>query len=123
MTDLWKTKLTPEEFHVLREKGTEAPFSGEYWDTREPGTYVCRACGAALFDAKTKFDAHCGWPSFYEAINSDAVIYTDDETLGMHRTEVTCKNCGGHLGHIFPDGPEPTGDRFCINSISLKLIK
>lgn len=123
MTDQWKDKLTPEEFHVLREKGTEAPFMGEYWNTRDPGTYVCRACGVPLFDAKAKFDADCGWPSFYEALSSDAVTYTNDMSLGMNRIEVTCKNCGSHLGHVFPDGPKPTGERFCINSISLRLKK
>ncbi|MCX6781377.1 MAG: peptide-methionine (R)-S-oxide reductase MsrB [Candidatus Magasanikbacteria bacterium] len=117
----WHEKLTPEEFHVLREKGTERPFSGEYWDSKDLGVYSCRACGAELFSSHSKFDAHCGWPSFYEAMHSDAVNYTDDNTLGMHRIEVTCKKCGGHLGHSFPDGPEPTGQRFCINSLSLKF--
>ena len=116
-------ELTPEEFEVIRNKGTERPFTGEYWNTFETGTYSCRACGAELFSSKTKFDAGCGWPSFYEAMHSDAVNYTDDSTLGMRRTEVTCKNCGGHLGHVFPDGPAPTGERFCINSLSIKFKK
>lgn len=117
----WREKLTPEEFHVLREKGTEPAFTGEYTDTREPGTYVCRACGAELFSSQTKFDAHCGWPSFYEALHSNAIVYSKDTTHGMNRVEVTCANCNGHLGHVFPDGPEPTGQRYCINSISLKF--
>ena len=118
-----KQKLTPEEYHVLREKGTEAPFSGEYWNTCEPGTYVCRVCGTELFDADAKFDAHCGWPSFFTAKAGDRIKLTPDNSHGMHRTEVTCANCGSHLGHLFDDGPEPTGQRYCINSISLKLKK
>lgn len=117
----WKQKLTPEEFRVLREKGTEAPFTGEYWNTREPGTYVCRACGVELFDADAKFDEHCGWPSFFTAKAADKITLTPDTSHGMTRTEVTCANCNGHLGHLFDDGPEPTGQRYCINSISLKL--
>ncbi len=117
----WRKKLTPEEFIVLREKGTERAFTGEYWNNFATGVYSCRACGAELFSSQTKFDAGCGWPSFYEAMHSDAVNYTEDLAHGMHRTEVTCKNCGGHLGHIFPDGPEPTGQRFCINSLSIKF--
>ncbi|OGH61988.1 MAG: peptide-methionine (R)-S-oxide reductase [Candidatus Magasanikbacteria bacterium RIFCSPHIGHO2_01_FULL_50_8] len=118
----WRARLTPEEFHVLRERGTEAPFSGEYWNTRAAGTYLCRACGAELFDAAAKFDAHCGWPSFYEAMHSDAVVFIPDTSQGMERLEVTCATCGSHLGHVFDDGPEPTGQRFCINSISLKRV-
>ncbi len=117
----WREKLTPEEYEVLRRKGTEAPFTGEYWNTPEPGTYVCRACGAELFDADSKFDAHCGWPSFFTTKSGDRIKLARDLSHGMARTEVTCAQCGGHLGHLFDDGPEPTGQRYCINSISLKL--
>lgn len=119
----WKHELSPEEFAVLREKGTEAPFTGKYWDTHEAGTYVCRACGAELFDADAKFDAHCGWPSFFTAKAGDHIALTPDTSHDMSRTEVTCARCGSHLGHLFDDGPEPTGQRYCINSISLKLQK
>ncbi len=124
MTDAeWKKTLTPEQFHVLREKGTERPFTGELLDVNEKGEYVCAACGAELFDSKTKFDSHCGWPSFDQA-KPGAVVFTPDDTMGMRRTEVTCANCGGHLGHVFDDGPkETTGKRFCINSVSLKFKK
>lgn len=124
MTDAeWKKTLTPEQFHVLREKGTERPFTGELLDVNEKGEYVCAACGAELFDSKTKFDSHCGWPSFDQA-KPGTVVFTPDDTMGMRRTEVTCANCGGHLGHVFDDGPaETTGKRFCINSVSLKFKK
>lgn len=119
----WKKTLTPEQFHVLREKGTERPFTGELLDVNEQGEYVCAACGAELFDSKTKFDSHCGWPSFDQA-KPGTVVFTPDDTMGMRRTEVTCANCGGHLGHVFDDGPaETTGKRFCINSVSLKFKK
>ncbi len=121
----WKKELTPEQYRVLREKGTEAPFSGEYDSVFDAGTYTCAACGAELFESETKFDAHCGWPSFYDA-KKDAVEFTRDDSLGMARTEVTCANCGGHLGHVFDDGiymNVPTGKRYCINSVSLNLNK
>lgn len=120
--EAWKQELTPEQFSVLREKATEAPFSGEYDSTFDPGTYSCAACGTELFDSEKKFDAHCGWPSFYDA-KPGAVIFTSDDTLGMSRTEVTCATCGGHLGHVFEgEGFDvPTDQRYCINSLSLKF--
>jgi len=116
----WKEDLTAEQFHILRQKGTERPFTGKYWNTKDDGTYVCAACGNVLFQSETKFDSGCGWPSFYDAVPG-SVEMTDDHTHGMHRIEVTCANCGGHLGHVFPDGPEPTGERYCINSVSIDL--
>lgn len=118
----WKEQLTSEQYAVLREKATEAPFSGEYDSVFDPGTYSCAACGQQLFDSQTKFDAHCGWPSFYDA-KPDAVTFITDESLGMVRTEVVCSNCGGHLGHVF-EGEKfstPTDQRYCINSLSLKF--
>jgi len=119
----WKKRLTPEQYHVLREKGTEAPYSGALVNNTETGTYTCVACGAVLFDSSTKFDSHCGWPSFYDA-KPGAVNFAEDTSHGMVRTEVTCANCGGHLGHIFPDAPDqPTGQRFCINSAALEFTK
>ncbi len=120
----WKQQLSPEEYRVIRKKGTEAPFSGEYDNVYVAGTYTCAACDAELFESDTKYDAHCGWPSFYDA-KQGAVTFTTDDSLGMARTEVTCTNCGGHLGHVFEgEGHDtPTDQRYCINSVSLKLNK
>ena len=116
----WKKELSPEEYKVLREKGTEAPFTGKYWDMHEDGAYHCRACGAALFSSGTKFDSGTGWPSFYDLMSNDAVELKEDNSLGMKRTEVNCAKCGSHLGHLFDDGPvDRGGKRYCINSCSL----
>lgn len=119
----WKKKLSPEEYHVLREKGTERPYSGEYETHWESGIYVCKACGAELFSSSTKFDAGCGWPSFYKTLNKTGIREVPDFSHGMERIEVQCAHCGGHLGHVFPDGPEPSGLRYCINSVSLGFVK
>jgi len=117
----WKKRLTPEQYRVTREKGTEAPFSGEYYRTDREGVYRCVCCGTPLFSSEMKFDAHCGWPSFWKAINEGNLKTLEDHSHGMDRVEVQCRNCGAHLGHLFDDGPEPTGLRYCINSVSLKL--
>jgi peptide-methionine (R)-S-oxide reductase len=115
----WKNLLDPEQYRVLREKGTEYPFSGKYYKHKEKGIYVCAACGVELFRSDDKFDSGCGWPSFSEVVDSSKVNYIKDKSLGMIRTEITCASCGGHLGHVFDDGPAPTGLRYCINSVSL----
>ena len=120
--EYWKEKLTPEQFRILREKGTEAPFSGAFYLSHDKGMYECAACGQELFSSDAKFDSDCGWPSFDRSIANENVELKDDFSFGMRRTEVLCKNCGGHLGHVFDDGPkETTGKRFCINSISLNF--
>ncbi len=117
----WRRELTPEQYRILREKGTEPPFTGEYAHTKTPGVYRCGGCGQELFDAETKFESGSGWPSFYQPAAEGRVETHEDRSHGMRRVEVTCARCGSHLGHVFPDGPRPTGLRYCINSASLKL--
>ena len=117
----WRKELTAEEFLVTRQAGTERPFSGIYWNESREGVYVCKCCDLPLFSSGTKFDAGCGWPSFYEALSDEAVVKREDLSLGMRRIEVLCARCDAHLGHVFPDGPPPTGLRYCMNSVSLSL--
>lgn len=120
----WEKELTPEEFKIMRQKGTEAPFTGKYWDNHETGMYRCRGCGNVLFSSDTKFDSNTGWPSFYEVVSNENIETRQDTDHGMSRTEVLCRRCGAHLGHVFPDGPaDKTGLRYCINSACLLLDK
>ena len=121
--DQWRLELDPESYYVLREKGTERPFTGRYDKFFEEGTYVCKACGTPLFSSENKFDSGCGWPSYYDAIAKGVIETKTDRSHGMTRTEIMCAKCGGHLGHVFEDGPNPTGLRYCVNSLSLDFKK
>nr|WP_256355045.1 peptide-methionine (R)-S-oxide reductase MsrB [Pseudomonas sp. sia0905] len=120
--ETWREELTDAQFNVCRLGGTERPFTGEYHDSKEPGVYQCVCCGTALFDSDAKFDSGCGWPSYFQPLNDQVITELDDFSHGMHRIEVRCSNCDAHLGHVFPDGPRPTGQRYCINSVSLKHV-
>ncbi len=117
--DQWKEELNPDQYHVLREKGTEAPFTGKFYLNKEKGTYVCGGCGEELFSSETKYDSGCGWPSFFKPLSRDKIKYELDKSHGRIRTEIMCANCDGHLGHVFNDGPGPKGERYCVNSLSL----
>jgi peptide-methionine (R)-S-oxide reductase len=119
----WRAELTPEQYHVLREKGTERAFTGAYWNTKEPGKYLCAGCGTELFSSDAKYDSGTGWPSFWAPVSESNVATEEDRALGMRRVEVHCAKCGGHLGHLFDDGPDPSGVRYCINSASLRYEK
>ncbi|MCB0284738.1 MAG: peptide-methionine (R)-S-oxide reductase MsrB [Calditrichae bacterium] len=119
----WKKELTAEQYHILREKGTERPFTGKYYHNKEDGTYLCAGCGQQLFSSEAKYDSGSGWPSFYKPMDNNFINEDMDKSHGMIRTEITCSNCGGHLGHVFPDGPNPTGLRYCVNSASLNFKK
>jgi peptide-methionine (R)-S-oxide reductase len=127
MTDMpkteseWREKLTPEQYQILRQGGTETAFTGKYWDAKTDGVYRCAACGEKLFASDTKYESHSGWPSFFEPLSADVIDEEDDRSYGMVRTEIKCANCGSHLGHVFEDGPQPTGLRYCVNSASLDL--
>jgi peptide-methionine (R)-S-oxide reductase len=118
-----RARLTPEQYHVTQEKGTERAFTGEYWNHKEDGKYHCIVCGELLFDSSTKFDSGCGWPSFYQQVTPEAIDVHGDDSHGMVRDEIVCHKCGAHLGHVFPDGPRPTGLRYCVNSASIKFEK
>jgi peptide-methionine (R)-S-oxide reductase len=120
--ETWREELTDAQFNVCRLGGTERPFTGEYHDSKEPGVYQCVCCGTPLFDSDAKFDSGCGWPSYFQPLNDQVITELDDFSHGMHRIEVRCSNCDAHLGHVFPDGPRPTGQRYCINSVSLKHV-
>jgi peptide-methionine (R)-S-oxide reductase len=119
----WRQSLSPEQYHILREHGTERAFTGEYWNLKDDGTFACAGCGQELFSSGTKYDSRSGWPSFWEAIDKSRIETREDNSHGMRRVEVLCARCGGHLGHLFDDGPEPTGQRYCINSASLEFRK
>lgn len=119
----WKASLSEEEFHITRKKGTERAFTGKYWDNKQQGLYLCKCCGEPLFDSDTKYDSGTGWPSFFQPLDTECVGKEEDHSHSMHRVEVHCNKCGAHLGHVFPDGPQPTGLRYCINSASLDFSK
>jgi len=119
--DEWRALLSEDEYYVCREKGTERPFTGELLNNNDQGVYSCRCCGSELFTSESKFDSHCGWPSFDKEIKQGAIVYSEDNTMGMQRVEITCAKCDAHLGHVFPDGPTDTGQRFCVNSLSMSF--